>query len=362
MATAQFALNYLVAGTANHETIYNADLDDIDKALGGYLVKSVAGSSNVTLTASEFKNRSLELTGAIGANIAVIVPNTQHLFVVYRNTSGAFTLTVRTAAGTGVAITAGTRSLLLCNGTDVFAIGSTGSAASGANSDITSLSGLTTPLSAPQGGTGFATYAVGDLLYASATNALSKLADVAVGRVLISGGVGVAPAWSTSPVMTLFHLLGSSSGDVTVQVAAAAGTWSLTLPTDDGNLGDSIYTDGSGVTAWMTPRRVEVLADAATVTPALSTFGHPYLGTLAALSQATNFANPTGTLLDGQILELRIISTVARALTWGTKYKGSTALPLPTTTTGSSLREYFGFQYLTATDTFDLIASAPGVG
>lgn len=45
------------------------------------------------------------------------------------------------------------------------------------------------------GGTSFATYTVGDLLYASAAGALSKLADVATGNALISGGVGAAPAY-----------------------------------------------------------------------------------------------------------------------------------------------------------------------
>lgn len=45
------------------------------------------------------------------------------------------------------------------------------------------------------GGTGFSSYAVGDLLYANTTSTLAKLADVATGNALISGGVGVAPAW-----------------------------------------------------------------------------------------------------------------------------------------------------------------------
>lgn len=51
---------------------------------------------------------------------------------------------------------------------------------------------------ATQGGTGQTSYAIGDLLYASSTTALSRLADVAVGSVLVSGGVGVAPSWSTA--------------------------------------------------------------------------------------------------------------------------------------------------------------------
>jgi hypothetical protein len=60
---------------------------------------------------------------------------------------------------------------------------------------------LTNPLAAIYGGTGLSSYTVGDLLYASAANALSKLADVAVGQVLVSGGIGVAPAWSDTPTL-----------------------------------------------------------------------------------------------------------------------------------------------------------------
>ena len=47
-------------------------------------------------------------------------------------------------------------------------------AASGANSDITSLTGLTTPLSAAQGGTGIASYTTGDAIYASGSTTLTK--------------------------------------------------------------------------------------------------------------------------------------------------------------------------------------------
>lgn len=48
---------------------------------------------------------------------------------------------------------------------------------------------------ATAGGTGQTSYAVGDLLYANSTTTLAKLADVATGNALISGGVGVAPSW-----------------------------------------------------------------------------------------------------------------------------------------------------------------------
>jgi len=46
-------------------------------------------------------------------------------------------------------------------------------------------------------------------------------------------------------------LNGGTSGVVTVQTAAAAGTWSLTLPTTAGTSGQVLQTDGSGVTSWV---------------------------------------------------------------------------------------------------------------
>lgn len=57
---------------------------------------------------------------------------------------------------------------------------------------LTSLSGT---LAANRGGTGLASYTIGDLLYASAATTLAALADVATGNALISGGVGAAPSW-----------------------------------------------------------------------------------------------------------------------------------------------------------------------
>lgn len=58
--------------------------------------------------------------------------------------------------------------------------------------------GLTVPVTAINGGTGQIVYAVGDLLYASTTTALSRLAAVAAGSFLRSTGVGAAPVWSTT--------------------------------------------------------------------------------------------------------------------------------------------------------------------
>lgn len=74
------------------------------------------------------------------------------------------------------------------------------------NSSATGLDSIAA-LPAGSGGTGFTSYAVGDLLYASTTTALSKLADVATGNALISGGVGVAPSWGKIGLTT--HVSGT---------------------------------------------------------------------------------------------------------------------------------------------------------
>jgi hypothetical protein len=62
-------------------------------------------------------------------------------------------------------------------------------------------------LAVANGGTNITSYAIGDLIYASTTGVLSKLADVATGNALISGGVGVAPSYGKIGLTT--HVSGT---------------------------------------------------------------------------------------------------------------------------------------------------------
>src|SRR5574343_444356 len=43
---------------------------------------------------------------------------------------------------------------------------------------------------------------------------------------------------------------GTTSGKVSLKVADVAGTWTMTLPANDGNSGQFLQTDGAGVTTW----------------------------------------------------------------------------------------------------------------
>lgn len=91
------------------------------------LSKSVAGGSNVTLTAQEAICQALNFTGILTANINVIVPNGPQMWVVTNNTTGAYTLTIKTNAGTGVVIANGQTGIVLADGTNVVLATASGS-------------------------------------------------------------------------------------------------------------------------------------------------------------------------------------------------------------------------------------------
>lgn len=92
----------------------------VQATVAGVLVKNVAGSANVALTAVEAGNGIIEFSGALTGNINVIVPSTPSKLVVLNQTTGAFTLTVKTAAGAGVAVSQNKTADLICDGANVF--------------------------------------------------------------------------------------------------------------------------------------------------------------------------------------------------------------------------------------------------
>jgi hypothetical protein len=94
-------------------------------------------------------------------------------------------------------------------------------------------------LAVARGGTGNATYAIGDIVYASGATTLTRLADVVTGNALISGGVGVAPAWGkvglTTHVSGTLGVANGGTGAVTLttgKVLVGNGTGVVTQPTN----------------------------------------------------------------------------------------------------------------------------------
>jgi hypothetical protein len=90
----------------------------VDTAIFGLVTKSVAGNSNVTLVAAEYGVGVIILTGVLTGNINVIFP-TGGKWIVVNSTTGAFSITCKTAAGSGIVVTQGKARMLHGDGTNV---------------------------------------------------------------------------------------------------------------------------------------------------------------------------------------------------------------------------------------------------
>lgn len=95
----------------------NTDQDWLDDATTATLTKNVAGG--VTLTDAECRAEFLNCTGALVANATVNVVAKRRRFIAFNNTTGAFSLTIKTPAGTGVTIPQGGGSVIYCDGVNV---------------------------------------------------------------------------------------------------------------------------------------------------------------------------------------------------------------------------------------------------
>lgn len=84
----------------------------------------VAGltNANVVLTATQYKRQFLVFSGALTANVQITLPTVFQSWLAINNCTGAFTLKLLTAAGTGVVIPAGGPTQptpIYCDGTNI---------------------------------------------------------------------------------------------------------------------------------------------------------------------------------------------------------------------------------------------------
>lgn len=88
-------------------------------------------------------------------------------------------------------------------------------------------------LPATRGGTDQSSYSIGDILYADTTTSLARLADVATGNALISGGLNTAPSWGKIALASAVSgTLGVANGGTGVTTSTGSGNVVLsTSPT-----------------------------------------------------------------------------------------------------------------------------------
>jgi hypothetical protein len=88
--------------------------------LSSYGATTISGltNTNVTLTATQYKSNIIFLTGTLTGNVQIIMPTLYDQWLIINNTTGAFTVTVKTASGTGVVAVSGATQVF-CEGTNI---------------------------------------------------------------------------------------------------------------------------------------------------------------------------------------------------------------------------------------------------
>jgi hypothetical protein len=107
-------------------TKVNTTFELLAKAIAGHLSINVAGSGDYTLTTNsgsddQARNDFITLTGTLTGNRTIIIPASAKSYTFRRTTSGAFTLSVKTAAGNTVQLRDGINRIA-CDGTNCYSI------------------------------------------------------------------------------------------------------------------------------------------------------------------------------------------------------------------------------------------------
>ena len=108
-------------------TVTNTNLDLIQEAVGGYISIAVTNADITTTIAdgasSNGRNAIIKLTGTLAANRNITVPDSvEKAWLVVDATdrsSSHYTLTFKTASGTGVTLARGSTTLLFSDGTNI---------------------------------------------------------------------------------------------------------------------------------------------------------------------------------------------------------------------------------------------------
>jgi hypothetical protein len=217
--------------------------------LGTAIEEAIVGSADVTFASGDVtltltdtnasqtaRNMRLRCTGTTGGARNLIVPSIEKPYIVKNDCADS--VTVKTAAGTGIAVPAGKTMWVYSDGTNVV-------------DAVTHLSSLTlgTDLSVADGGTGASTFTANGLLYGNGSSALQVTAAGTTGQVLV-GNTGSAPSWATLTSSAVTSISFGSTGLTPSTPTQGAVTVAGTLGVTNGGTGTSTqFTAGSVVFA-----------------------------------------------------------------------------------------------------------------
>jgi hypothetical protein len=220
--------------------ITNTNLVILQQAIAGYQSISLNATTGATLTfsngaLSDGKNAVIELTGTITGNVSVIIPDgIEKTYLVKNNTTGAFTVQIKTTSGTGptFATTDKGIKLVYSNGTDVV-----DSALQKLSSDY-----------APQ---------------------LSANLSTNSQNILISSGYGILDSNSNEQIK--FTTTASASNEITVANAATANNPTISATGSDTNIGLNLTPKGIGRITANGNAKIFGVAEGATISSTFQT-------------------------------------------------------------------------------------------
>ena len=308
-------------------------------------------TSPYTLSGAELNRIAYQFVGVLTANMVVYVPaTTQQYWVANDTTGGSFTLSIATSTQAApITVTRGSRGIYYCDGTSVLKadtasiavpisisdggtgattasgarvnLGGTsvgiavftaasaaaartaiGGAADGANSDITSLTGLTTPLSVAQGGSGQSSFTNGQLLIGNTTgNTLTKTSLTAGSGITITPGAGsitIAAPGSGGTVTSITAGTGLTGGAITT-----SGTIALDYTAASPWTGKQTFTGSTSVLAAkfvnaLETATISAIAATGTINYDITTQSVLYYTTNASANWTTNLRASSGTTLN----------------------------------------------------------------
>jgi hypothetical protein len=124
-ATPNLAIEHILQSQAQKEVTANEAFDALDQAIAGLLEVDVSAGGTVTVDpAAALECKMLRLTGTLAADVEVVVPDNRKPYFVHNTTAGGFAVTIKTAAGAGIAVESSLHdtAVVYCDGTDVIAI------------------------------------------------------------------------------------------------------------------------------------------------------------------------------------------------------------------------------------------------
>ena len=310
--------------------------------LGTALEEAITGSADVTFASGTVtltltdtnatqtaRNLRLNLTGTSGGARNLILGSGCQIEKLYLVNNGcADAITVKNTTGTGIAVAAGKSMFVFNNGTNVVdavtylssltlgtalpvASGGTGVTSSaaapfalkGANSDITSLTGLTTALSVNQGGTGATTLAGANIPVTNVANSFTGLqtfvgtssnADLKTSNIIETATVSATAATGTInydiTTQSVLYYTSNASANWTVNFRGSSGT-SLNTIMATGESMSVTFLVTNGSTAYYNSA---VQVDGSSVTPKWQGGTAPTSGNASSIDSYTYVIIKTG--------------------------------------------------------------------